>query len=88
VGHDRFERPRDLHEHEDEAEAADTAPAEVRQSDREKVIEALGASPTDVDEVIRATALPARQVQIVLLELDLAGRLERHGQQRVSLYQP
>lgn len=60
-------------------------PADVLPPDRERVIAALGASPVDVDEVIRATGLETRQVQIVLLELDLAGRLHRHGRQQVSL---
>src|SRR6186997_2805194 len=46
---------------------------------------ALGPSAVDIDEVIRATRLPARKVHIVLLELDLARRLQRHGQQLVSL---
>lgn len=58
---------------------------DVGQPERERVIEALGLSPVDIDEIIRATGLPARQVQIILLELDLAGRLERHGNQLVSL---
>ncbi len=58
---------------------------DVDQSERERVIESLGLSPVDIDEVIRATRLTARQVQIILLELDLAGRLERHGSQLVSL---
>lgn len=54
-------------------------------SDRETVISALGYSPVDIDEVIRATGLSVRAVHIILLELDLAGRLERHGSQLVSL---
>jgi len=54
-------------------------------SARQLVIDALGVSPVDVDELIRTTELPARDVQIILLELDLAGRLERHGRQLVSL---
>jgi len=58
---------------------------DVAQPDRERVIEALGFSPVDIDELIRATGLEARHVQIILLELDLAGRLERHGGQLVSL---
>jgi len=58
---------------------------DIDQSDRERVISALGVSPVDIDEIIRATRLQARQVQIVILELDLAGRLERHGNQMVSL---
>jgi DNA processing protein len=38
-----------------------------------------------VDELIRIAGLPAREVQGVLVELDLAGRLERHGANAVSL---
>jgi len=38
-----------------------------------------------VDELGRATGLPARAIQIALLELALAGRIERHGHQLVSL---
>jgi DNA processing protein len=46
---------------------------------------ALGPSPVDIDELIRTTGIATRKVQIVLLELDLAGRLQRHGLQLVSL---
>ncbi len=45
----------------------------------------LGPAPVDVDELARATALPVRAVRIALLELDLAGELEHHGSQLVSL---
>jgi DNA processing protein len=38
-----------------------------------------------VDELIRIAGLPARDVQSALVELDLAGRLERHGANAVSL---
>jgi DNA processing protein len=61
---------------------------DIGQTERERVLEALGPSPVDIDEVIRATRLEARKVHIVLLELDLAGRLQRHGQQLVSLIEP
>jgi DNA processing protein len=55
------------------------------EADRRRVIEALGPSPIDVDELIRFTGLRAAMVHLVLLELDLAGRLDRHPGQRVSL---
>jgi DNA processing protein len=58
---------------------------DIRQSERELVVGALGPSPVDIDELIRATGVATRKVHIVLLELDLAGRLQRHGQQLVSL---
>ncbi len=54
-------------------------------SDRERVIEALGPVPTTPDELIRHTGLHPAQVFMVLLELDLAGRLERHSGGAVSL---
>jgi DNA processing protein len=37
------------------------------------------------DEIIRHTGLHPAQVFMVLLELDLAGRLERHAGGHVSL---
>ncbi|WP_292551574.1 DNA-processing protein DprA, partial [Mesorhizobium sp.] len=56
-----------------------------REDDRAGVLEALGPTPVAVDEVIRHTGLSAAQVSMVLLELDLAGRLERHAGGNVSL---
>ena len=58
---------------------------EIRQSERELIVGALGPSPVDIDELIRATGVSTRKVHVVLLELGLAGRLQRHGQQLVSL---
>jgi DNA processing protein len=58
---------------------------EVAGNDRARVLEALGPAPIGVDDVVRTTGLDARAVRVVLIELDLAGRLERHGGQRVSL---
>ena len=55
------------------------------ESDRSLVLEALGPSPIEVDEVIRLTGLPARAVHVILLELDLAGRVERQPGQRIAL---
>ncbi|QKP78781.1 DNA-protecting protein DprA [Methyloligella sp. GL2] len=74
----------------DELAASDEQPTpepmpEIGRSEREQVLAALGPSPVDIDEIIRATGIAPRAVQIVLLELDLAGRLQRHGQQLVSL---
>ena len=66
--------------------AADPAePSEVGDADRARLIEALGPAPVDVDELGRATGLSARAIQIALMELALAGRIERHGHQLVSL---
>ncbi|MEQ1549553.1 MAG: DNA-processing protein DprA [Chakrabartia sp.] len=53
--------------------------------DRIKVIALLSHAPVPVDEIIRQSGLPSPVVQIVLLELELAVRLERHAGGRVSL---
>jgi len=45
----------------------------------------LGPSPVPVDEIIRLSEAPPGTVQMALLELDLAGRLDRHAGNRVSL---
>ena len=47
--------------------------------------ELLGPSPVPVDEIIRLSGSASGAVQMALLELDLAGRLERHAGGRVSL---
>jgi DNA processing protein len=49
------------------------------------VEELLGPSPVPVDEVIRLSGAPSGAVQMALLELDLAGRLDRHAGNKVSL---
>ena len=50
-----------------------------------RVIELLGPTPVSVDEIVRASEAPAREVRTILFELELAGRLERHGGDMVSL---
>jgi len=52
--------------------------------DRDRLLAALGPAPIDIDELGRATGLAARAIQVALLELTLAGRVERHGHQLVS----
>jgi DNA processing protein len=49
------------------------------------VEELLGPSPVPVDEIIRLSGASSGAVQVALLELDLAGRLERHAGNKVSL---
>ena len=51
----------------------------------DEVTALLGPSPASIDDIVRATGASASEVQAALLELDLAGRLERHGGGRVSL---
>ena len=45
----------------------------------------LTTAPVSVDELIRQSGAGAAAVQLALLELEIAGRLERHAAGRVSL---
>jgi DNA processing protein len=53
--------------------------------DRAQIIGLLGPSPVSIDDLIRMSGAPASMVRTILLELELAGRLERHGGGLVSL---
>ena len=68
--------------------AAETPPADAwagpTETDRTRVLAALGPHPIDVDTLARAAGLGARDVRVLLLELDLAGEILRHGSQLVS----
>ncbi len=55
------------------------------ESDRSRITDALGPTPVEIDDIIRHTGLPASSVYLVLLELDIAGRLHRHPGGLVSL---
>jgi DNA processing protein len=57
-------------------------------SDRDRIVAALGPAPIDIDSLVRGTGLNIRSVQIALMELALAGRIERHGGGLVSLTAP
>lgn len=54
-------------------------------SDRDRVIEALGPAPVGMDDIIRHCGLHPAQLSMILLELDLAGRIERHTGGAISL---
>jgi DNA processing protein len=58
---------------------------DAEDADRRAVTELLGPVPTPVDEIVRQSGRPPAIVQTVLLELELAGRLERHAGGQVSL---
>lgn len=66
------------------ADAARMTDGEAEKAHR-IVLELLGPDPVEVDELIRQCQLSAAAVLTVLLEIELAGRLERHPGQRVSL---
>jgi DNA processing protein len=54
-------------------------------AERTRILDALGAAPVEVDEVVRFTGLTPATVHLVLLELDLGGRIARHPGGRISL---
>ena len=64
---------------------AEPIASDASDRDRQTVTALLGPVPVPVDELIRQCGLSPAVVQTVLLELELAGRLERHAGGRVSL---
>lgn len=65
--------------------SAPSAPVETGDGDRRAIAELLGPTPLAVDELVRQSGRPASAVQLVLLELELAGRVERHAGASISL---
>ncbi len=55
------------------------------ETDRDRIVAALGTTSVNVDEIIRFTSLKPAIVLLVLLELNLAGRIEYHAGGQVSL---
>lgn len=70
-----------------EPEAGECDPAEPR-DDRARLIALLSPTPVGTDELARSSGLSVRIVQTTLLELELDGRIERHGSGTVSLVPP
>ena len=60
-------------------------PVDTGESERERIAAALGQAPVAIDEIIRFTGLAPAVVHLVLLELDLAGRIERLTGGRIQL---
>jgi DNA processing protein len=73
-------RPVDLREPDEEP--LDVEPAA---GDRARIVALLGPSPVLLDDLIRMAGTSPAIVRAVLLELELAGRLERHGGGLVSM---
>jgi DNA processing protein len=73
-------RPVELREPDD-----DPLASEPEAGDRARIIGLLGPSPILLDDLIRMAGVSPAIARTVLLELELAGRLERHGGGLVSL---
>ncbi len=54
--------------------------ADPTEGDRERLLEALSVTPTSVDTLVAASGLSVPVIQVLLLELDIAGRIEWSGQ--------
>jgi DNA processing protein len=61
------------------------AGVEDARDDRTLVAQLLGPAPVSIDDLARQSGLPVRTIQMALLELELAGRIERHGGNAVSM---
>jgi DNA processing protein len=55
---------------------------------RQRILDCLGYSAVSVDEVIRDSGVAASSVWTILLELEIAGRVERRAGNRISLIEP
>jgi DNA processing protein len=63
----------------------DESAAEPAADERRRIIALLGPTPVEIDELIRQSGARAAVVRTVLLELEIAGRLERQAGGRVAL---
>ena len=70
---------------EPDAEAAPGPGGEPADDERARIIALLGPTPVPADDLVRLAGSTPAVVRVVLLELELAGRLERHGGTLVSL---
>jgi DNA processing protein len=79
---------KDLPAREPEPPSPDSGPFDENEpapDQRTRIIELLGPSPISIDDLVRMSNSSPAIVRMVLLELDIAGRLERHGAGLVSI---
>jgi DNA processing protein len=66
-------------------EPAPTRVEEPAEEVRARIESLLGMSAVSIDELVRQSGAAPGEVQLALLEMDLAGRLDRHAGGRVSV---
>ena len=76
---------RSMQEAEPEPIAPQPPAAEPGSEERSRIVELLGPTPVSIDDLVRLAGRSPAVVRIVLLELEVAGRLQRHGGGLVSL---
>lgn len=69
----------------EEPESVKVALSEPGTDERARVLGLLGPTPVAIDDLVRLSGSSPAIVRTVLLELEIAGRLERHGGALVSL---
>ena len=67
-----------------DSELGDLSPIDTDADQSGKVLDLLSTTPLLIDDLIRASELPANSISSILIELELAGRVERHPGNRVS----
>lgn len=72
----------------EDAIPAPQPPAEPDDGARPGVVDLLGPTPVSIDDLVRLAGRSPAIVRTVLLELEVAGRLRRHGAGLVSLIEP
>src|SRR5438067_762567 len=77
--------PLDLPAAEPEPERPSRSADAAGEDERMRIVALLGPTPVLIDDLVRLSGSSPAVVRMVLLELELAGRLERHGGALVSL---
>jgi DNA processing protein len=75
----------DLPAQEPEPEPTGPLDHDPAEDERSRIISLLGPTPAAIDDLVRMSRTSPAIVRTVLLELEIAGRLERHGGALVSL---
>lgn len=77
-----------VHGHDGATSSGAVAPSSSHWSagdaERSALLALLGPHPIDVDQIVRSMGLGVREIRVLLMELDLAGEITRHGHQLVS----
>ena len=60
-------------------------PADISDTQRQEIIALMGPVPVSVDELVERSGASVSQVHLVLLELDLTGRLHYEASGQMSL---
>lgn len=67
------------------ARLAKEEPRERAQSGHERVLTLMTTAPVGIDDLAREAGVPVREVQQIVLMLEIEGRLQRHGNNLVSI---